>query len=501
MTTLDKYQCKIHHLKFMQTVWRKKGEPLLVGLHTNAICKIIDDAINDFDEGISSYIIITVPPRSGKSDIISKYLPAHFIANHPDKDVMVVSYNSSLAVSHSKFSRDLLETEEFKEIYPKVKLSSKNSSSESWGVEGGVGVVTASGLASGITGKGYHLGILDDYCAGRKEAESVAYRESTWNSFTNDFLTRQAPTNITIILATPWHIDDVIGRIKAKNDKDNKDHYDPSFPKYRVINFPAQNGEVEVINNLGEKEVVHYDYLFVDHTLSTGEVIKGRFTPAYYEAQHASLGDYGYQALYMCNPVRQGGNLIDTSKIKYHDNVKDFPLIKYWRVWDLAHSERQRMKDDPDWTSGTLLGFKKNVDGLWELWIKDVARIRADAMERNNFIYAVSEKDGQGVSIAVEQSIDSKDAVLTMQEALKGKRVVRGLKLQGDKVSRMSFVEPIFEIGNVHVLRGAWNLDWLNEVKEFPSGKHDDQVDNMSAGYSLMCQTQGSAVAGGVSGF
>jgi len=87
-----------------------------------------------------------------------------------------------------------------------------------------------------------------------------------------------------------------------------------------------------------------------------------------------------------------------------------------------------------------------------------------------------------------------------MQEALKGRRVVRGLKLQGDKVARMSFVEPIFEAGNVHILRGDWNLDWLNEVKEFPSGKHDDQVDNMSAGYTIFSQSQGSIVVGGVSG-
>lgn len=68
-----------------------------------------------------------------------------------------------------------------------------------------------------------------------------------------------------------------------------------------------------------------------------------------------------------------------------------------------------------------------------------------------------------------------------------GKRIVKALNLKGDKIARISPVEPILESGNVHVLRGEWNYDWLQELKEFPSGKHDDQVDNLSAGYDLYC--------------
>ena len=185
MNDYEKYLCKLHHLNFMQTVWRNRAEPLVVGLHTRAICNLIDKAVNDFDEGKSTFLIINVPPRHGKSDMISKYEPVHFMAMHPDKDVMVVSYNSSLAIGHSNFSRDLMTTDAFKEIFPNVQLSSKSSASDSWGVDGGIGIVTASGLSSGITGKGYHFGILDDYCAGRAEAESRIQRDTMWYSFVN----------------------------------------------------------------------------------------------------------------------------------------------------------------------------------------------------------------------------------------------------------------------------------------------------------------------------
>lgn len=496
MNDYQKFMVQAHHLNFMKCFWRKKNDPMKVGLHTRAICERIDKAINDFDDGISTYLIITVPFRHGKSDIISRYEPAHFIGTHPDCDVMIVTYASSLATGFSKFSRELVKTEEYLDIFGH-KISDTKGASDEWGLQGYNGTVTASGLTSGITGKGYHLGILDDYCAGREEAESPVMREKAWDSFTNDFFTRQAPVSITIILATPWHTDDIIGRIKAFNNEKG-DKYDPEFTKFEVISFPAMNGEAEVINNKGEKEIVKYDYLFTPKTLSTGEKIDGRFTPEWYKRQSASLGTYGTASLLQCNPTVRGGNLIRMDNIKVHESLSEFPAIKYFRVWDLAHSSKQRMKSDPDFTSGTLLGFRV-INGIQEVWIKNVARIRAEAPERDNFIQMVAEKDGQSVTIGVEISLDARDAVNILQRATLGRRLVKGIQLKGDKVARFSPLEPIFEAGNVHVLRDAWNLDWYNELKEFPSGKHDDQVDNLSSGYQL-CNQQHSMLVGGVSG-
>ena len=482
MTDYEKFMVQAHQLSFMQYFWRKRNDPMKVGLHTRAICERIDKAINDLDEGKSTCLIITVPFRHGKSDIISRYASAHFIGTHPDSDVMIVTYASSLATGFSKFARDIVDSPEYYEVYGK-KLSKTKGASDEWGLEGYTGTVTASGLTSGITGKGYVFGILDDYCAGREEAESVVMREKAWDSFTNDFFTRQAPISITIILATPWHTDDIIGRIKAFNDP-TSDKYDPEFTKFEVLSFPAMNGTAEVVNNKGEKEIVNYDYLFTEKTLSTGEKIDGRFTPEWYKKQMATLGSYGTASLLQCNPTVRGGNMLNLSNIHVHNSISEFPVIQYFRIWDLAHSAKQRIKSDPDWTSGTLLGFRK-INGVDELWIKNVSRIRAEAPERDKFIGAVSDKDGQGVPIGIEISLDARDSVRVLQNATKGRRIIKPIKTVGDKVARMSYLEPIFEAGNVHILRDEWNLDWLNELREFPSGKHDDQVDNLSAGYAL----------------
>ena len=489
LLSIEKALARKSHLRFIKYCWQKTDEPYVVGYHTSTICHLIDEAIENFKKGISTNLVIKVHPRAGKSEILSQNLTAHFMGMFPDKDAMICCYNSALAEKNSRIAQNLVNTEKYQSLYPKTRIK---GGVQQWGIEGRLGLVTASGLISGITGNGFSLGMLDDYNAGRAEAESQTIRDKVWTEFTDSFLTRRAPTSIVIVLATQWHVDDIIGRIERKTTPDSEE-YEENFPKFRIVSFPATNGEADVWCERENDIKAHWehktwDYLFLQ-----------RFTKEYYAQQRAALGDYAFSALYQCNPQIRGGNLFDTSKIRYHNDESEFPKTKYYRVWDLAHTAKQTQKEDPDWTSGTLLAYNK-IEGLWHLWIKDVARIRASAGERDTFIRSVSEKDGMGVSIAVENSLDSKDAVHNLQTILNGLRRVIPQKIGIDKVARAGYVEPIFEAGHVHILRGKWNLDWLSEVKEFPSGKHDDQVDNFTAGYFLCCQNTGQILSGRVAG-
>ena len=435
----------------MRYCWQNRDDPFIVGIHTREICRLIDNAMEDLRHNKSTFLLVKVHFRAGKSDIVSRYLPPHFLGEFPDKDVMVVAYGQSLSENFSRTSRTIINSDEYKELYPDYTL---RGGVMSWGFENHLGIVTESGITSGITGKGYTLGICDDYVSSRAEAESETIRNSLWEHFTNDFLTRRSPTSITIVLATPWHVDDIIGRIEKKINPTSEE-YDEHFPKFKVLSFPAMNGEVEIGikdkkkygDNKYHLENIKYKYLFPE-----------RFDEDWYKSQFASLGSYASSGLLQCSPQVRGGNLIKVDKVKMHSDVKDFPIIKYYRVWDLAHTEKQTQKADPDWTSGTLLAFRK-IGDLWELWIKDVARIRANAPERDNFIRAVAEKDGNGVTIAVENSIESKDSLNHLNYIFRGRIQVRAIQCNGDKVSRMSYLEPTFEAGNVHILQGSWNLD------------------------------------------
>jgi predicted phage terminase large subunit-like protein len=200
------------------------------------------------------------------------------------------------------------------------------------------------------------------------------------------------------------------------------------------------------------------------------------------------------------DPVVRGGNMLNTDCIQRHETLDEYPKnIIYYRVWDLAHTAKQRMKDDPDYTSGTLLGFSE-IDGRLHLWIKDVARMRLAAPERDREICATSETDGAFIKIAVEDFVDAKDTYFTFCNIFKGRRVILPVRPKGDKVVRATPLEAIFKAGNVHVPKNApWLQNWISEVAAFPNGAHDDQVDNMSAGYTLINQSSGFSM-GGLSG-
>ena len=236
---------KRSHERFMQHCWQKKTESFLVGIHTHYICKIIDNAFEKLKKGESSFLVITVPFRHGKSDCISRYLPAHFLGEFPDYEVLLATYSLNLSYSYSKFSRSVVESSEYSEIYPDIKIAKDSKSVQQWGLSDNMGTMTATALGATVTGRGYHLGILDDYCSSRADAESETIRNKTWESFTNDFLTRRANKSITIILATPWHQDDIIGRLKQITSKESE-LYDPEFPPFKFLSFPAKPGYIEI---------------------------------------------------------------------------------------------------------------------------------------------------------------------------------------------------------------------------------------------------------------
>jgi len=454
-----------HHLAFMKYTWTNIGEPFVIGFHTRRICDAIDWAINRYREGKSSAFVITVPFRHGKSEIISRKLPAHFLGLFPDDKVILCGHTQELTEGFSKKSRNLISTPMYQDLFPNVRVDPSSSSGAHWRIKDREGECFASGLLGSLSGQGYNLGLLDDYCRNRADAESVTLREKMWDAFTNDFMTRRAPVSITIVLATPWHVDDIIGRIKKKMSEDE------NFPHFISLKFPAMSAS---------------------YKNADGILFPERFSKDWYLQQKAVLGDYGFQSLMQLEPVKRGGNMLNTDCIQRHLSVSEFPKnLQWFRVWDLAHTAKERAKADPDWTSGTLLAFNI-IDGMPNLWVRNVDRMRKNAPERDAEIKSVTMLDGPLVKVGIGNSSDAKDTIATMRELLKGKRIILSVAEKKDKVVRATPLEPIFKAGNVHVVQGEpWLDDWIAELTAFPFGSHDDQVDNLSAGYAIW-QQQGN---------
>ena len=468
MKLLQRIEAIEQHEKFMDYTWKNASEPFVVGRHTREICASIDQAIEKYRAGISTFFVIAVPPRHGKSEIVSRTLPAHFLGLFPDAKVILSGHTADLTEGYSEYSRDLISTPQYQELFPAISVDSNNSSKSHWKIDGREGECYSCGISGSLTGQGGNLLILDDYIRGRADAESAANRKKIWDAFTNDFMTRRAPVSIVFVLATRWHVDDVIGNIKNKMVEDS------AFPRFEIKTMPAFSDEYP-----------------------EGILFPERFSRSWYDEQRATLGEYGTASLLQNSPTVRGGNLLSTDFIQKHKTLEDFPDISYYRIWDLAHTAKERNKDDPDYTSGTLLGMriKPGTTKEWELWIKDVKRMRKKAPERDKEITHIAEADGPYVKIGVEASIDSKDAYHTLVKILAGRRTVLSASMRGDKVVRATPLEPIFEAGNVHVLNAPWYADWIAEIGAFPNGAHDDQVDNLSAGYALCAKKPGVVTA------
>ena len=409
----------------MRYAWLKKSD-FIVGFHTKKICERIDRAFEDFRNGKSSYILINVHHRSGKSDIVSRYLGAHFLGEFPDQEVMQVSYQANLAIGFSAFGRNVFKSEAFRELYPDVYLSEETNKKNEWLIVSSNGTPTggqlyASGIASGLTGQSCACGILDDYIRGRSAAESEVQRNNVWESFTNDFMTRLAPIHIVIILATIWHWDDVSGRIEKAMQND------PDFPKFDIMRFPAK-----AENYQGEGEYPG-KYLFLE-----------RFPESWYLTQYATLGIYSSAALLDCNPQLRSGGKLSLVGIVYED-FGPFPTqIKTARIWDLAHTAKQRSKDDPDYTSGTKLAFeKRSGDPVLHLWVFHVYRTREGAKKRDAEIEANVQSDGKFVTQAIEKTIESGDAFEYLSSAVKDVPW-KQIPIHGDKGARATPLEVIF---------------------------------------------------------
>jgi predicted phage terminase large subunit-like protein len=447
-------------LEFMKYCWQNPRKPLIVGSHTRRVCSELDEAIERYKNGESSFLVINIPFRHGKSDMVSRYFPAYFRGLFPSEDVILTAYNTTFASGFSKHTQDIMRSENYKRIFSNVILQPR-ASIEKWRPkdrEGRdhAGDYNAAGMLAGLTGLGGSLLIVDDPTKNREEAESLTIRDKIWNEFTNSLLTRRAPVSITIVCNTPWHVDDINGRIKKAMEEV------PDFPKFKFVVMPAKSEEY-----------------------SSGYLFPERFSKEWYEGQFASLGSYSAAGLLQCNPTVKGGKLIKTDNVKYFEELpKGLRVI---RAWDLALSEKETVKDDPDFTVGIKMAVYQeehfNSFFINTIFILDVKRGQWGTTKRDRIILETALEDGPEVEVYAEYTGLFKDSYKYLQDVLRGHRTIGKVHPSKDLVIRAAALEPVFEAGNVYLIRAPWNAEFLRELSEFPGSGHDDQLASLVTGY------------------
>lgn len=398
-------------------------------------------------------LMVFMPPRHGKSLLVSVLFPTFLFGLGQSTDVVQAAYSESQALRQSKLAREICRGERFNRLFPDAVMQRGETAKQDWSVSGSN--YYAVGVGGSLTGRGCQVAIIDDPVKDREEAESLTIRDRIWDWYRSTLYTRLTPTGAIILVMTRWNADDLAGRAMEQM-------HDGGEP-WEVVSLPA-------IGNDG------------------AALWPERWPLDELNRIRATVGQYEWSSLYLQSPYVRGGNLFNLDRVIWHDSVSDFPDVPYVRSWDPAHTEKQINKSDPDFTAGPLVGISYEADGMVpHLWIKDVVIGQWAAPRRNDMIRATAQRDGDAIPIIVESVGGGKDVVETMKAALKGLRTVKAVTVSSDKVLRAAPLEPLFEAGNVHILNGPWRDELIKQFQTFPSsGAHDDIVDGVSAGYRYL---------------
>ncbi len=157
------------------------------------------------------FAIVNMPPRHGKSQLISVYFPVWYMLKNPNHKIIITSYNSSFSSQFGTEILDILENNDFG-----IKLSKRNKSKNYIKIDGTSGSLSFVGAGASLTGKGADLLIIDDPFKNNTEAESFVIQEKIWNWFLTTAYTRLEKDGVLIIVMTRWHKEDLCGKIIKK---------------------------------------------------------------------------------------------------------------------------------------------------------------------------------------------------------------------------------------------------------------------------------------------
>lgn len=419
--------------------------------HLNLLSKYLVDAAM----GREKRIVCEMPPRHGKSQLISRWFPVWFLEMFPHLNVGIITYGADLAQEHGSWVRDtIIENQD----YLTVRLRKDRRRADMFMTTAG-GSMRALGWGGAIIGKGFHVLIIDDPIKDEQEAYSENEREKKWDEWLNKIRSRIEPDGSCVVLHQRWHTEDLIGRMMKPENQLEKEW------TWKRVSFPAIATHPEGTDDLGR---VHGEALWPT-----------RFSSEYILSLRTG-NEYGWQALYQQDPLIKDGGYFIPSWFGFRDAA---PMGTKWiRFWDLAATAKTRKQVDPDYTVGLLLGKYEN-----EYFIGDVVRFRGNPDKVELLVKETAANDGTSVVQWFEEEPGSsgKFVVRNFAKTVLPRHRVKGFKASGPKEAYADVAANRAENGRVHIIGNAeappqWTREFLAELQGFPKWAHDDQVDGLS---------------------
>jgi len=413
--------------------------------------KKLAELLTQIAYGHKDRIAVSIPPRHGKSHLVSTLFPAWFLGKFPDKKVLMVSHTGDLAVDFGRKVRNIIADPKYTSIFPGISLAQDSKSAGRWSTSRG-GEYYACGVGAALAGRGADLLLVDDphseqdLLAGNFEELEKAYQ---W--FTFGARTRLMSGGRIAIIHTRWHQDDLIGHV-VKDGANN-----PKADQYEVFEFPAM----------------------LETASGTKALWPEKFDLDALERTKASMPAYQWNAQFMQNPTGEQGAIIqrDWWKPWKRDSA---PQCEYVIMALDAAAEKNNRADYTALLTFGVFTDDELTKGEPHIILLNAIKVRVEFPELKDL--AIREwQEWEPDSFIVEKKSSGTPLYQELRRLGIPVQEFTPHRGTGDKVARINAVADIIRSGMVWYPEGRrWAEDVIEEVVAFPFGSNDDQVDCVS---------------------
>lgn len=427
-----------------------------------ALSRFLAQSVQRFLEADTGHaydiLLIETPPQHGKSTAVTETLPSWFLGRWPDRRVIVAGYSDDFAERFCRRNREKLQ--QFGPDLFGVTMGKVNRATE-FELAGRRGRMISRGLLSGITGNPAELLIVDDPIKTRQDADSPAIRDRIWEEWQNSLKSRFAAGAKVIVIMTPWHEDDLAGRLLKQEIH------------VELLRLPV---EAEADDPLGRRP----GEPLCPELGKDAEWLRD-FKRAYLDDPKG--GARAWAALYQCAPRVEGGNLIRRSWWRRYD-PREKPAFG---TQVISVDAAFKGGENNDFVAVTVWGKAGN-----DYYLLDCLNRRLDFPGTLQAIRAMAKLYPEARAVLIEDKANGPAVIQTLQREL----YCIPVNPRGGKIARVNAVAPAIEAGHVFVpRRAAWAEAFLDQWTAFPAAAHDDMVDSASQALSYLQTAPGDPVA------
>lgn len=437
--------------------------------------KLVASKLDQFVRGEIKNLAITMPPRHTKSEFVSRRLPAFIFGINPNAKIISCSYGADLASMMNRDVQRVLESPEYKEVFPNTKLNESNVRTDSHGsylrnseifeIVEYKGVYKCAGVGGSITGFGFDYGIIDDPIRNRADAESPTYRQNIKDWYNSVFRTRRQKGAGILITLTRWQEDDLLGWLLDLAESN------PDADQFEVITLPA----------LSEEPLAPYD----QRTGPNQALWEDEFSTEDMLRTKATLTVYEWLSLYQQRPSAASGNLVKKEQFKYCNIIGD--------LLDMGDKQATLSQCKIFQTCDPAASTKTSADyfalGTWaqtpqnDLALMDLIHTRLETPDQVSLF-----KQQYLRWHPVTQYVATKGLGISLYQTLKQEGLpVDKIEEDVDKVTRFIPAATRIASGTVYFLADLNGLhDYETELLGFPNAAHDDLVDVTSLAVSVV---------------